>query len=79
MTPVETRGATRSITVLVVEDEPDLRTCIEYNLAGAGYRPLAAGDGATGLEMIQRERPDLGAPRSHAPGLRWSPGVPPHA
>ena len=31
--------------VLIVEDEPDLRTTLEFNLKSEGYKVISAADG----------------------------------
>jgi len=46
-------------TILVVDDEPAIRTILRHQLAGAGYRVLLAADGRTALEQLDRELPDL--------------------
>ena len=46
-------------TILLVDDEPTIRVLIRASLAGTGYRLIEAADGATGLELARRERPDL--------------------
>ena len=46
-------------TVLVVEDQVELRRVLRNNLEFVGYRVLEAGDGRTALEKILRERPGL--------------------
>jgi len=46
-------------TVLVIEDERDILSILEYHLQREGYRVLAARDGAAGLEAAQVTRPDL--------------------
>ncbi len=47
-------------TVLVVDDEPAIRSYVRAALEGAGYRVLDAPDGASALELLARgERPDL--------------------
>lgn len=51
-----------SIHVLVVEDEPDLRSALRYNLKKAGYRVSDACDGRAALELIDRLRRDGEAP-----------------
>ena len=43
-------------TILVVEDDADLRDLITYNLRGEGYFVLTAADGVTALE-IARQNP----------------------
>ncbi len=45
--------------VLVIEDEPDIREVMVYNLSREGYRVLEAKDGEKGLEKARREAPDL--------------------
>jgi CheY-like chemotaxis protein len=42
-----------------VEDEPAVQRLVEFWLHDAGFRVLVAGDGASGLALIQSERPDL--------------------
>lgn len=46
-------------TVLVVDDEPVARVSLTARLKRLGYRVLEAADGRAGLELLQRERPDL--------------------
>jgi two-component system alkaline phosphatase synthesis response regulator PhoP len=46
-------------TVLVVDDEPDVRVLCKVNLEFEGYRVLEAGDGEAAIEMANREAPDL--------------------
>lgn len=45
--------------ILVVEDEPDIRKLIHYNLAQEHYQVLEAEDGERALRLLQREKPDL--------------------
>ncbi|MGH7570697.1 MAG: response regulator [Gemmatimonadota bacterium] len=51
-------GASRR-TILVVEDEPDLRSLLDRQLDRAGYRVVLAEDGLEGLEAAWREAVDL--------------------
>lgn len=46
-------------TVLVVDDEPDIRDCICEVLEMEGYQALPAEDGKRGLEALDRVRPRL--------------------
>ncbi len=64
--PVESRGeppragttALRSgATVLVVDDEPGVRSVVARSLEGGGFRVLQAGNGADALELIDRYGP----------------------
>jgi two-component system, OmpR family, response regulator MprA len=45
--------------VLVVDDEPAVREALRASLEFDGYRVSVASDGADGLELIARDRPDL--------------------
>jgi two-component system alkaline phosphatase synthesis response regulator PhoP len=45
--------------ILVVDDEAVLLETIAYNLEQAGYQVITAADGASALEAVQREKPDL--------------------
>ncbi|MDI9641512.1 response regulator [Geitlerinema splendidum] len=46
-------------TILVVDDNADLRTYVSSILANSGYRVLLARNGAQGFEVAQAQRPDL--------------------
>ena len=52
-------AAPTSRSVLVVEDEENLREALSYNLQRTGYTVLTAADGETGVEMARRDGPDL--------------------
>jgi len=45
--------------VLVVDDDPDVRSFVVTVLEENQYIPLVAQDGVEGLEMIEKEQPDL--------------------
>src|ERR687890_16633 len=45
--------------ILVVEDEPDIRKLINYNLAQERFKVLEAEDGEQALKLLQREKPNL--------------------
>ena len=46
-------------TVLVVDDEPDVREYLTQILRDAGFQVQTAGDGAEALDMIRRAPPDF--------------------
>jgi CheY-like chemotaxis protein len=46
-------------TVLVIDDEPDLRFLIRRILERAGHDVMEAGHGAAGMEAVKRSPPDL--------------------
>ncbi|MCC6217566.1 MAG: response regulator [Polyangiaceae bacterium] len=45
--------------ILVVEDEPDLRAVLDFNLREAGHDVLSAERGTDGLSIARSQRPDL--------------------
>ena len=45
--------------ILVVEDEPDIRKLINYNLTQDHYRVVEAENGDLALKLIQRDKPSL--------------------
>ena len=45
--------------ILVVEDEPDIRKLVHYNLAQERFQAIEAEDGEKALKLIQRETPHL--------------------
>jgi DNA-binding response OmpR family regulator len=45
--------------LLIIEDEPAMRTALRDCLEAEGYRVLTAADGESGLERALREKPDL--------------------
>jgi DNA-binding NarL/FixJ family response regulator len=46
-------------TILIIEDEPGLRSNFATILRMEGYRPLTAPDGPTGLDLARSDLPDL--------------------
>ena len=53
------RTAERQPTVLVVDDDANIRELLLQELTEAGYRVLLAGNGREGVAIVRRERPDL--------------------
>ena len=45
--------------ILVVEDQEDNRTILRDLLSMAGYELIEATDGAEGIKLAQKEKPDL--------------------
>jgi two-component system, OmpR family, phosphate regulon response regulator PhoB len=45
--------------ILVIEDEPDIREVLDYNLRTAGYDVIPAERGREGLTLAREQRPDL--------------------
>ena len=45
--------------ILVVEDEPDIRKLVQYNLTQERFKVLEAEDGEQALKIVQRDRPHL--------------------
>lgn len=46
-------------TILIIEDEPQMRRNLATILEMEGYRTVTAPNGTEGLEAVRRERPDL--------------------
>lgn len=46
-------------TVLVVDDDPDIRLLLRLELAAEGHHIQEAGDGAQALASVEAARPDL--------------------
>ena len=59
MSAAEEHGAFMKQTVLVIDDEEDIRELILYNLLKEGYTVECAVSGEAGLEMLKRGLPDL--------------------
>ena len=51
--------AAKDLSVLIVDDEQDLRDLVDWNLRQAGYRTRQAAGGAAALAACNRERPDI--------------------
>ncbi|MBM2832019.1 MAG: two component transcriptional regulator, winged helix family, partial [Dehalococcoidia bacterium] len=49
----------KKITVLLVDDDPQLVRLVRANLESVGYRVLTAIEGRSALELVERETPDL--------------------
>jgi two-component system phosphate regulon response regulator PhoB len=49
----------RRETILVIEDDADIREVIEYNLKREGYRVVSAENGERGIERARRDNPEL--------------------
>ena len=45
--------------LLIIEDDPDIVELLQYNLQKEGHTVRAAGDGEAGLQLAQRDKPDL--------------------
>ena len=50
---------TQGKKILVVDDEPQLALAVKIRLQSRGYEVVIAHDGQQGLEMLEREQPDL--------------------
>ena len=49
----------RPKSILVIEDEPDIREIIEFNLTKFNYNVLLANNGEKGLKQARSDEPDL--------------------
>src|SRR5689334_6507097 len=46
-------------TILIVEDEPDIRKLVRYNLSQERFKVLEAEDGEQALKLLKTEKPSL--------------------
>jgi two-component system phosphate regulon response regulator PhoB len=46
-------------TILVVDDEEDIRTYLSALLSDNGYKVITASDGAEGVALVYSDKPDL--------------------
>lgn len=58
-----------SQTIVVIEDDAQIRRVVEGYLQQAGYRVFSAADGVAGLALVRRERPSLLVLDLMLPGL----------
>jgi two-component system KDP operon response regulator KdpE len=56
-------------TILVVDDEPQIRRVLRATLSSNGYEVLEAKDGPEAIDMVLRERPDLILLDVNMPGM----------
>ncbi|MEZ4917543.1 MAG: response regulator transcription factor [Saprospiraceae bacterium] len=45
--------------ILIVDDEPDIIEFLQYNLKREGFEVISASDGKQGIQVAEREKPDL--------------------
>ncbi|RLB74349.1 MAG: sigma-54-dependent Fis family transcriptional regulator [Deltaproteobacteria bacterium] len=55
--------------ILLIDDDASLRRVTEFNLQEAGYHVLTASDGAAGLTLFKRYRPELVITDVQMPGM----------
>ncbi|HJP69085.1 MAG TPA: PAS domain S-box protein [Sphingomicrobium sp.] len=67
--PVGTAVPLAPVSVLVIDDDPDVRGFIVNSLEEQGYRVREASDGREGLAAMERETPDLVVLDFIMPGL----------
>ncbi|MEN0005311.1 MAG: response regulator transcription factor [Bacteroidota bacterium] len=48
-----------AVKILIVDDEPDILEFLKYNLQEEGFEVYVASDGEAGIEVAERERPNL--------------------
>ncbi|WP_044401970.1 response regulator transcription factor [Lacinutrix sp. Hel_I_90] len=49
----------KDITILLVDDEPDILEIVSYNLSSEGYRVITASNGIEGVKKAKKEKPEL--------------------
>ena len=56
-------------TILVMDDEPQIRRVLQATLSSSGYDVILAKDGQEAIEMVVREHPDLILLDVNMPGM----------
>jgi two-component system alkaline phosphatase synthesis response regulator PhoP len=46
-------------TILIIDDEDDIREILDYNLRKEGFNVLLASNGKDGIKMVEKHSPDL--------------------
>lgn len=59
----------KNVTILVVDDEPQIRRVLQSTLSSNGYAVIEAKNGQEAIEMAIRERPDLILLDVNMPGM----------
>jgi two-component system phosphate regulon response regulator PhoB len=59
----------KPVSIVLIEDEPDIREVVEHNLQREGFRVHAAAEGDAGLRLAREQRPDLVLLDLMLPGL----------
>ncbi|HUJ61447.1 MAG TPA: response regulator [Kofleriaceae bacterium] len=49
----------KQLSILVVDDDPEIVTMLSTRLGKRGYKITTAGDGHRALELAKRDKPDL--------------------
>ena len=62
-------GTSAAASVLVADDDRDIRDLVAFKLTQAGYRVLTVADGTAALSTLLEQRPDLAVLDVMMPGL----------
>jgi DNA-binding response OmpR family regulator len=57
------------VTVLVADDDPDIRDLVVFKLEQAGHRVIAVGDGSAALRSVREHMPDIAVLDIMMPGM----------
>ncbi len=49
----------KRVKILIIEDEKDIAELVQYNLEREGFHPLITHSGEEGINLLQRENPEL--------------------
>jgi phosphate regulon transcriptional regulator PhoB len=67
---MENVGSSRSLKILIVDDEKDIVDLVAYNLEKEGYETLKALDGEKALQLVRTKTPDLVVLDLMLPGIQ---------
>jgi two-component system alkaline phosphatase synthesis response regulator PhoP len=48
-----------SKSILIIDDEPDIRTLLKYNLEKEGFKVIETDNGTDGIDIARNSAPDL--------------------
>ena len=67
---MDNAGGSRSLKILIVDDEKDIVDLVAYNLEKEGYETLRALDGEKALQLVRTKTPDLVVLDLMLPGIQ---------
>jgi PleD family two-component response regulator len=64
------RMSNNAVSVLIIDDDRPTPRLLKRGLAASKYRPVEAGTGKDGLDLLSSKRPDIGS-SSDQPAKGW--------
>lgn len=67
--PKESSSPSSPLSIVLIDDEPDIRDVISISLKDRGYRVETAADGRTGLALCSAKKPQIAITDIRMPGM----------